>query len=62
MASYNDVTLLSDSFRMYYLERDELKRKDYTECVKEIASFNTVEGFWSIYSYLSRIDELRDVT
>lgn len=45
---------------MYYLERHELKHKDYTECVKKIASFDTVEEFWSIYSYLSRIDELKD--
>ncbi|VDO85199.1 unnamed protein product [Soboliphyme baturini] len=32
---------------LWYLKQDRLRKRDWEECLKEVACFETVEDFWA---------------
>jgi translation initiation factor 4E len=55
MTDPQSVHLLKSSFTFWYLNRSKSNyNESYENSIKQLISFNTVEQFWSIYSYLLR--------
>eukprot|EP00792_Barthelona_sp_PAP020_P006012 TRINITY_DN2880_c0_g3_i1.p1 TRINITY_DN2880_c0_g3~~TRINITY_DN2880_c0_g3_i1.p1 ORF type:complete len:184 (+),score=40.17 TRINITY_DN2880_c0_g3_i1:54-605(+) len=51
---------LCDSFKFYYTRRDTSKNSaaSFKDSMQSIASFDTVERFWHVYSHLIRPDNM----
>lgn len=53
---------LENSFTLWCMRRNEISKKnanfDYEKSTKPIGEFNTVEGFWKLYSSLRRLTDL----
>uniref|UniRef100_A0A1B6DE09 eIF-4F 25 kDa subunit n=1 Tax=Clastoptera arizonana TaxID=38151 RepID=A0A1B6DE09_9HEMI len=48
---------LQNTWTLWYFEND--KKKSWEENLREIASFSTVEDFWSLYNHIKCASELR---
>lgn len=53
---------LSRTYTFWFLSERSVNRESYTEQVKKIGSFSTVEDFWKFYQHMVRPDKLPEGT
>ena len=52
---------LRHEFSLFYLDRACLSKKGYVESIQLVSKFNELKDFWNLFSFLKRIDDLKNV-